>query len=148
MCVNSILVWRKSLYNRKISQNIATFAIGLRQLYPRHFRKLRSVMLILWIGNVGNFTITHKDSIVVLTHIAWAAITTFVCKVFPTTSNSECGIAVPRSSYLITLSWERWESNFFISLWKKIIVLFFCVYLAWSFLQLVAMIMMTIKMVA
>ncbi len=25
-------------------------------------------MLILWIGNVGNFTITHKDGIVVLTH--------------------------------------------------------------------------------
>ena len=28
--------------------------------------------------------------------IAWAAITTFVCTGFPTTSNSERGIAVPR----------------------------------------------------
>ena len=32
-------------------------------------------------GNVGNFQIAYSDGIVVLTHIAWAAITTSVCKV-------------------------------------------------------------------
>ena len=56
------------------------FCIWREQLPPRHIRIWRSVMLILWIGNIGNFTITHKDGIVVLTHIAWAAITAFVCK--------------------------------------------------------------------
>ena len=51
------------------------FAFGLRQLFPRHVEIKRSVMLILVSENVGNFQ-PSKDSIVVLTHIAWAAIVT------------------------------------------------------------------------
>ena len=36
-------------------------------------------------GNAGNFQITYSDGIVVLTHTAWAAITTLYAR-FPTTS--------------------------------------------------------------
>lgn len=48
---------------------------------PRHFGKIRSVMLILFVENVGNFQIDARDSIVVLTHIAWVTIVTSASKV-------------------------------------------------------------------
>lgn len=47
----------------------------------RHFGKIRSVMLILFVENVGNFQNDARDSIVVLTRIAWAAIVTSASKV-------------------------------------------------------------------
>ncbi len=50
-------------------------------VYPRHFDKIRSVMLILFVENVGNFQNDARDSIVVLTHIAWATIVTSASKV-------------------------------------------------------------------
>lgn len=53
----------------------ANFAVA--SLCPaRHFGKIRSVMLILRFVNVGNSRISARDSIVVLTLIAWAAIVT------------------------------------------------------------------------
>ncbi len=51
------------------------FCIGLRQLFPRHTKKKKRYAYLV-LENVGNFQIGYKDSIVVLTHIAWAAIVT------------------------------------------------------------------------
>ena len=48
------------------------------QLFPIHKKKKRYAHQVF--GNVGNFQIAYSDGIVVLTHIAWAAITTSVCK--------------------------------------------------------------------
>ena len=47
-----------------------------RLLSVTTFWKIRSVMLILFVENVGNFQNDARDSIVVLTRIAWAAIVT------------------------------------------------------------------------
>ena len=73
------------------------FAFGLRQLFPRHFEIKRSVMLILVSENVGNFQ-PSKDSIVVLTHIAWAAIVTSASMV-SYDLQVRVWLAVPRFSY-------------------------------------------------
>ena len=51
------------------------FANGLRKLFPIHIRKKKRYAYLV-LENVGNFQIRCKDSIVVLTHIAWAAIVT------------------------------------------------------------------------
>lgn len=47
-----------------------------RLLSVTTFWKIRSVMLILFVENVGNFQNDARDSIVVLTRIAWATIVT------------------------------------------------------------------------
>ena len=52
---------------------LLNFVIGLTVVSPQHFGILRSVMLILQLENLRNF-LPSKDSIVVLTRIAWAAI--------------------------------------------------------------------------
>ncbi len=52
-----------------------------RLLSVTTFWKIRSVMLILFVENVGNFQNDARDSIVVLTRIAWAAIVTSASKV-------------------------------------------------------------------
>lgn len=39
-------------------------------------------MLVLELGNLRNFISEYKDGIVVLTHIAWAAISTSYSQVF------------------------------------------------------------------
>ena len=54
----------------------------------------------------------------VLTHIAWAAITTFVRTGFPRTSNSERGIAVPRFNVLNKISKELGMYNTFMGIKK------------------------------
>ena len=48
------------------------------QVFGLHdiLKKIRSVMLILRFVNVGNSRISARDSIVILTLIAWAAIVT------------------------------------------------------------------------
>ena len=53
--------------------------MGLGKLVPDILNKKRYAHQVF--GNVGNFQIAYSDGIVVLTHIAWAAITTSVCKV-------------------------------------------------------------------
>ena len=53
-------------------------------------------MLILFVENVGNFQNDARDSIVVLTLIAWAAIVTSAQMVFPTTFKLRRGIAGSR----------------------------------------------------
>ena len=55
----------------------------------------RSVMLNLVIVNVGNSSRT-EISIVVLTHIAWVTITTFVCTGFLRPPIQNVAFAVPR----------------------------------------------------
>lgn len=55
-------------------------------------------MLILRIGNLGNFSMSAKRWHSGSHALAWAAITTFMHSGFPRTSNSERGIAVPRFS--------------------------------------------------
>ena len=52
-----------------------------RLLSVTTFWKIRSVMLILFVENVGNFQNDARDSIVVLTRIAWATIATSASKV-------------------------------------------------------------------
>ena len=52
------------------------FAVGERQLSLQDIRKKKRRYAYLVLENVGNFQIRCKDSIVVLTHIAWAAIVT------------------------------------------------------------------------
>ena len=52
-----------------------------RLLSVTTFWKIRSVMLILFVENVGNFQNDARDRIVVLTRIAWAAIVTSASKV-------------------------------------------------------------------
>lgn len=52
-----------------------------RLLSVTTFWKIRSVMLILFVENVGNFQNDARDSIVVLTRIAWATIVTSASKV-------------------------------------------------------------------
>ena len=54
---------------------------GKAEADPEHIGKLRGVMLILFVENVGNFQSDARDGIVVLTHIAWAAIVTYASKV-------------------------------------------------------------------
>ena len=56
--------------------------------------------------NLGNFQRIQEGGIVVLTHIAWAAITTFVYSGFPRTFSLERGIAVPRFLHSITSLWQ------------------------------------------
>ena len=50
----------------------------------------------LEVGNVGNSRLFREKGVMVLTRIAWAAITISLNKGFPTTSDLERGIAVPR----------------------------------------------------
>lgn len=63
----------------------------------------------LEVGNVGNSRLFREKGVMVLTRIAWAAITISLNKGFPTTSDLERGIAVPRLnlnkiSILLTVS--------------------------------------------
>lgn len=52
----------------------------------------------LEVGNVGNSRLFREKGVMVLTRIAWAAITISLNKGFPTTSDLERGIAVPHLS--------------------------------------------------
>lgn len=76
------------------------FALGLALSGPRHFGKIRSVMLNLVIVNVGNSSRT-RISIVILTHIAWVTIVTSVPRV-SYDLQSRRGIVGSRFSYHIT----------------------------------------------
>ncbi|WP_297932010.1 hypothetical protein [uncultured Alistipes sp.] len=69
----------KRKQNAKISRLLIIFVVGLGKLVPDILNKKRYAHQVF--GNVGNFQIAYSDGIVVLTHIAWAAITTSVCKV-------------------------------------------------------------------
>ena len=54
---------------------LCTFAFGLRQLFPRHIRKRKKRYAYLEVGNVGNSRLFREKGVMVLTRIAWAAIT-------------------------------------------------------------------------
>ena len=54
----------------------------------RHFEKIRSVMLILFVENVGNFQDDARDSIVVLTHMR-GSLLLHLHQRFPTTINKD-----------------------------------------------------------
>ena len=62
-------------------------------------------MLILFVENVGNFQNDARDSIVVLTRIAWAAIVTSASLVFSGPSVWTC-IVGSRFSYHIVAVWS------------------------------------------
>lgn len=72
----------------------------------------------LEVGNVGNSRLFREKGVMVLTRIAWAAITISLNKGFPTTSDLERGIAVPRLN----------RSMFFINLIYSYNLLFSCIF--------------------
>ena len=59
-----------------------------------HIRFLKKRYAYLVTENLGNFQRIQENGIVVLTHIAWTAITTFVYSGFPRTFSLERGVAV------------------------------------------------------
>ena len=70
----------------------------VRASLPSH--KKRSDCAYLRVGNVGNSRLIQRESIVVSTRIAWAAISILSEARYPTTSDLERGTAVPRFFYL------------------------------------------------
>ena len=70
----------------------------VRASFPSH--KKRSDCAYLEVGNVGNSRLIQRESIVVSTRIAWAAISILSEARYPTTSDLERGTAVPRFFYL------------------------------------------------
>ena len=64
-----------------ISIKLNIFVNRLRLLFPKHIRIKKKRYVYLVGENVGNFQTDARDSIVVLTHIAWAAIVTSASKV-------------------------------------------------------------------
>ncbi len=64
-----------------INDKIVIFEFGERQLFPEHKRK-EEHYVYLGSENAGNFQTDARNIIVVLTHIAWAAIVTYI-KGFP-----------------------------------------------------------------
>ncbi len=71
------------------------FAFGLISVDPRHFGKIRSVMLILQFVNVGNSKTDARDSIVVLTCMR-GSLLLHMHQRFPTTYKLERGIVGSR----------------------------------------------------
>ena len=69
----------------------------VRASLPSH--KKRSDCAYLEVGNVGNSRLIQRESIVVSTRIAWAAISILSEARYPTTSDLERGRAVPRFFY-------------------------------------------------
>ncbi len=69
----------------------------VRASFPSH--KKRSDCAYLEVGNVGNSRLIQRESIVVSTRIAWAAISILSEARYPTTSDLERGTAVPRFFY-------------------------------------------------
>ena len=78
-----------------ISRIFYTFVFGLGQPFSKTYEKKKKRYAYLVVENVGNFQMS-KDDIVVLTHIAWAAITISVIKGFLRTFTQRRGHAVPR----------------------------------------------------
>ena len=70
-----------------LSKIIANFAIA-GQALARHFGKIRSVMRILFVENVGNFQNDARDSIVVLT-LMRGSLLLHLHQRFPTTINKD-----------------------------------------------------------
>ena len=64
-----------------ISIKLNIFVNGLRLLFPKHIRIKKKRYAYLVLENVGNFQSEYKDSIVILTHTAWAAIVASVFRV-------------------------------------------------------------------
>ena len=64
-----------------ISRIFYTFEFGLGQPFSKTYEKKKKRYVYLVGENVGNFQTDTRDSIVVLTHIAWAAIVTSVSEV-------------------------------------------------------------------
>ena len=71
----------------KISKYFRNFAFGLA-LPIQDILKIRSVMLILFVENVGNFQDDARDSIVVLTHMR-GSLLLHLHQRFPTTLNKD-----------------------------------------------------------
>lgn len=69
-----------------IFKSFCTFAIGWRNSTQRHI-ELKKRYANRSVRNLGNSRHTNDDCIVVLTHMAWAAIITSVCMGYPRASD-------------------------------------------------------------